>query len=102
MTLAEFAALRAADCLETDVAELWIDDEFSPWRDNQVTYPETRRVRPHDFRVFVGLSVFVHTAKYTNQVVEIFDGLKKYADYVLVAVVDFGEDLGFEFRKAQA
>lgn len=102
MTLAEFAKLRASEDLKTDIVELWVDDQFNPWRDNQVMYPETRRVRPHDFRVFVGLSVFVHTTKYTAQVVEIFEGLKKFSNYILVAVADFGDDLGFEFRKENA
>ena len=101
MNLDQFAKARVSGQIDTDIVELWIDDEFTPWRKNQVTYPQNKAVRPHDFRPLAGMSVFMHTERYTDQIAIAFETLKKVSPFVMCVVTEFGDDLGFEYRKEE-
>lgn len=100
MTVDQFTSLRLSGGLHTDAVELWLDSAFNPWRVNQVVIPEGKRLTERESMAFAGLSVFLHADKYTDTVVANFEKLKKHAAYVMVAIADFGEDLGFDWRKA--
>ena len=95
----EFLSFRSDYDLETDILEIWALEGFETWRDNQVHIQPSVRLTESDCMAFVGLSVFVHTDHYTEILAENFEMLKKCANYIMVCVADFGEDLGFEWRK---
>lgn len=99
MNLKEFRSFRSGYDLETDIFELWVLEGFETWRYNQVLISPSVRLTESDSMAFVGLSVFVHTDKYTEALAHNFELLKKVANYILVAITDFGDDLGFEWRK---
>ena len=100
MTVDQFTNLRLSGGLETSAVELWVDSAFNPWRVNQVVISEVKRLTERESMAFAGLSVFLHAEKYTDVVIANFERLKKHAAYVLVAISDFGDDLGFDWRKA--
>lgn len=100
MTVDKFMKLRLSGKLKTDIVELWVDSAFKTWRPNQVVIQDGKRLTELESMAFAGLSVFLHAEKYTDSVVANFERLKKHALYILVAIADFGDDLGFDWRKA--
>lgn len=100
MTVDQLMDLRLSGGLEKDTVELWADSAFNPWRNDQVVIQDGKRLTERESMAFAGLSVFLHSDKYTDTVVANFEKLKKHAAYVMVAIADFGEDLGFDWRKA--
>lgn len=99
MTPIEFCKQRATTGLKQDIVELWMDDEFVAWRDNQIVVDSNYSLKARDARCFAGLSVFLHTEKYTPAVAKNFQLLQNNANYIMVAITDFGDELGFEWRK---
>ena len=98
MNLQELRSYRSTYDLENDIIELWALEGVKTWRDNQVLISPAVRLTDGDSMAFVGLSVFVHTDKYTDTLVHNYEMLKKVANFILVAITDFGDDLGFEWR----
>lgn len=99
MTPSEFKTYRLSGLLPDDKIELWALEAFETWRDNQVHIDPSVRLTASDCMAFVGLSVFIHTDHYTEILAENFEMLKKWANYILVCVSDFGDDFGFDWRK---
>lgn len=99
MKISEFQKRRVAGELQTDIVELWIDDEIETWRDNQVQFAEGKVLTVSQARAFVGLSVFIHTKHYSEKLVKTFENLQRHASYILVAITDFESELGFDWRK---
>ena len=52
-----------------------------------------------DLRVLTGLGVFIHAEKYTDQVSDLFNAMKKHAMYVCLVCLDWGTDM-IEWRKS--
>lgn len=99
MTPNDFKEYRLSGFLSDDKVELWAIEGVKTWRDNQVYTHPSIRLTMSDCMAFAGLSVFIHTEHYTQTLVENYELLKKVANYILVVVEDFGDDLGFDWRK---
>ena len=52
-------------------------------------------VKRADVRAFAGLPVFVHAQGYTPALLTLVDRIKEISGFILVAVLDFGNDLGW-------
>lgn len=91
MTADEFMKARlAGDCPES--VTVWLGDE-SP-RECDVAVP-LGLVKRADVRAFAGLPVFVHAQGYTPALLTLVDRIKEISGFILVAVLDFGNDLGW-------
>ncbi len=91
MTADDFMKARlAGDCPES--VTVWLGDE-SP-RECDVAVP-LGLVKRADVRAFAGLPVFVHAQGYTPALLTLVDRIKEISGFILVAVLDFGNDLGW-------
>lgn len=91
MTPAEFLKLRlAGDSIKS--VTVWLAAE-SP-RECDVVIPESQ-VKRSDVRAFAGLPVFVCTESYTPALLTLVDRIKQVSSFIFVAVIDFGNDLGW-------
>lgn len=107
--LAALVAFRTAGKLPARQVSLSIGDDWKApdWFSYPgfLTFPEGvirtgDRLDDLDLRVFYGLDVFVHAARYDDRVAEIFDRLQQYARYILLVILDWPiEDFGIEWRK---
>lgn len=91
MTADDFMKARlAGDCPES--VTVWLGDD-SP-RECDVAVP-VGQVKRADVRAFAGLPVFVHAQSYTPALLTLVDRIKLVSSFILVAVLDFGNDLGW-------
>lgn len=91
MNADEFMKTRlAGDCPES--VTIWLADEAP--RECDVAVPESL-VKRVDVRAFAGLPVFLHAKSYTPALLTLVDRIKEISGFILVAVLDFGNDLGW-------
>lgn len=91
MTADDFMKARlAGGCPE--LVTVWLGDD-SP-RECDVAVP-VGQVKRADVRAFAGLPVFVHAQSYTPALLTLVDRIKQFSSFILVAVLDFGNDLGW-------
>lgn len=101
MTLAEFKKKRLAGKFKSPVVNLWIDSEYKVKSENEVVVKSDISLAKFDGRLFYGLPVFIHSENYTKVVQEIYEELKKHTEFIVVALTDFGEDLGWKWTKRE-
>lgn len=91
MTADDFMKARLAGDWPESVT-VWLGDD-SP-REFDVAVP-VGQVKRFDVRAFAGLPVFLHAQSYTPALLTLVDRIKKVTGFILVAVLDFGNDLGW-------
>lgn len=101
MNLNEFKKLRLKDKYRYDHVRLWVDTDYEHPEENEVVVKSDMDVKKFDARLFYGLPVYLYSEKYTDTVVGIYEKLKDHTEFVLVALTDFGDDLGWKWTKTQ-
>lgn len=81
-----------------DSVNLWLADEFEPHNNHDVVV-EPKSAARIDFRPFYGLNVFVCAQTYDETLVAMVERLKQSASFILVAILDFGEELGWKWSR---
>jgi hypothetical protein len=85
--------LRLAGGFSAHGVTVWFDEETT--RDGDVCIPPDTAKRV-DVRAFAGVPVFLHAKSYTDTLIAFVDRIKPLTAFVLVAVADFGADLGWK------
>lgn len=101
MTLDRIATIRMTRQWPAEVfVTLWLDCDYES-RSNkpEVSIEEGASPRRIDFRPLVGLSVAIHAKKYSERLVSLVERVKEHAAFVMVAVEDFGDELGFAWSR---
>ena len=94
MTAKEFMALRLANGFAGQSITVWLDDQIdAQTRDIVIREGEVKRV---DVRALAGLPVFLHAESYSQALVDLVARIKMHTKFLLVAIVGFGEDLGWK------
>jgi hypothetical protein len=87
------------------IGDEWNDPDWSRWIET-MPYPEgvirtSDKIDRIDFRCLVGLSVFIHSARFTALVAKAVEAVQLFADYTLLTIEDIGGDAEFiEWRRA--
>lgn len=83
---------------DRDSVNLWVFDDYEPSSKHDVAIEHKKAARI-DFRPFYGLSVFVCAQSYDDVLVTMVERLKQSANFILVAILDFGDDLGWKWSR---
>lgn len=83
---------------DRDSVNLWLFDDYEPANKHDVVI-EHKKAGRIDFRPFYGLNVFVCAQSYDETLVAMVDRLKQSANFILVAIIDFGEELGWKWSR---
>lgn len=100
MTLDRIAEIRMSRQWPADLfVTLWLDCEYESRQNKpEVSIDGVSPLRL-DFRPLVGLPVAIHAKKYSERLVKLTERVKEQASFVMVAIEDFGEDLGFAWSR---
>lgn len=101
MTLDRIATIRMERRWPSDLfVTLWLDCGYQARDDKpEVSIDESISVRRIDLRALVGLPVAIHAESYTDRLSTLFNRVKEHASFAMVAVSDFGDELGFAWSK---
>ncbi len=83
---------------ERDSVNLWLAEAIEPPNPLDVVVAPNEAARI-DFRPFYGMSVFICAQTYDDTLVAMVDRLKESASFILVAVIDFGNELGWKWSR---
>lgn len=81
-----------------DSVNLWVFDDYEPPNQSDVVVSHKKAGRI-DFRPFYGLSVFVCAQSYDDTLVRMVDRLKESANFIMVAILDFGDEIGWKWSR---
>lgn len=98
MTLQEFYTLRADGKYPHRDVVVWLDDLMSPPLPRHMVV-DASNIKDLDVRYFKGMDVFVYTDKYSDWLLEVLEKLKTTAAFILIALTEFGDDLGWKWTK---
>lgn len=100
MTLEELTQQRLRKTLSAHQVTLWLDGLYLPLPgSNQIALSESVNVERLDLRCLVGLSVFIHAEQYTDKLARLYQRVKEHAAFVMVAITDFGDELGWKWHR---
>jgi len=100
MKVRELLEKRKQRSWDRDSVNLWLMDDYEPFHKHDVVVPHNKAGRI-DFRPFYGLNVFVCAPTYDETLVTMVDRLKQSANFILVAILDFGEELGWKWSREE-
>lgn len=83
---------------DSDSVNLWMFDDYEPLHKNDVAISRVKAPRI-DYRPFKDLSVFVCAQSYDEPLLAMVDRLKESANFILVAILDFGDELGWKWSR---
>lgn len=98
MKVREFLEKRKQKSFDRDSVNLWVAEDFHPVNPADVVIEPNKAARI-DFRPFYGLNVYVVAPTYDESLVAMVERLKESARFILVAVMDFGEELGWKWSR---
>lgn len=101
MKLEKLAMLRHKRQIPTDsFVTLWLDCGISD-RDEklEIAIDATTAVGRIDLRPLVGMSVAIHADVYSERLTKLYERTKEHASFVIVAIKDFGEELGWKWHR---
>ncbi len=93
MTADEFLKMRMSGEFSPDGIAVWIGDPSDDETSVSIRECDAKRV---DVRAFAGLPVFIYAKSYTESLVALVERISKITGFVLVAVADFGGELGWK------
>ena len=94
MTAQEFMAMRLANGFEGKTITVWLDDQIdTKTKDVVIREAEVKRV---DVRALAGIPVFLHADTYSQALTVLVERIKQHTSFLFVAIVAFGEDLGWK------
>lgn len=100
MTLEELTQQRLTKRLSAHHVTLWLDGLYQPLPGSkEIALNDSVNVERLDLRSLVGLSVFIHAEHYTDKLVRLYQRVKEHAAFVMVAITDFGDDLGWKWHR---
>ena len=100
MTLEELTQQRIRKALSAHQITLWLDGLYKPLGGSkEIALSESVNVERLDLRCLVGLTVFIHAERYTDKLVRLYQRVKEHAAFVMVAITDFGDDLGWKWHR---
>ena len=100
MTLNDFKKKRLAGQYGFDHVRVWVDSARCNPSETEVVLKDDVNVVRFDARLFYGLSVFLYADQYSETIAKIYEKLKAHAAFILVALVDFGDEIGWKWSKA--
>ena len=83
---------------DRESVNLWLLDDYEPANKHDVAI-DHRKAGRIDFRPFYGLNVYVIAQTYDDTLVAMVERLKESANFILVAIMDFGEELGWKWSR---
>lgn len=98
MKVRELLEKRKQRSWDRDSVNLWVLDDYEPFHKHDVAI-EPHKAGRIDFRPFYGLNVFVCAKTYDDALVAMVERLKQSANFILVAILDFGEELGWKWSR---
>lgn len=98
MTLADFYTRRVDGSYDRDDVVIWLDDTMDCPADSHIVVGKAN-MKDLDIRYFKGMAVFVYAEKYSDWLLDTLERLKKTADFILVGLSDFGDDLGWKWTR---
>lgn len=100
MTLEELTQQRIKKTLSAHQVTIWLDGLYQCRTDaKEIALSEFVNVERLDLRCLVGMSVFIHAERYSNKLARLYERTKQHAAFVMVAVADFGDDLGWKWHR---
>ncbi len=97
MTLEELTQQRLKRTQSAHQITILFDGLYLPVAgSNQIALSAKQNVERLDLRCLVGLSVFIHAEAYSAKLVRLYERVKEHAAFVMVVIVDFGDDLGWK------
>lgn len=100
MTLDELKQQRLDKTFSGDSVTLLVNGLYQPLGSaKEIALNDSVNVERLDLRPLVGLSVFIHAEKYTERLARLYARAKEHAAFVLVAIIDFGDELGFKWSR---
>jgi hypothetical protein len=100
MTLEELTQQRLKRAYSAHQVTLWLDGLYQPLPEaKEIALNESVNVERLDLRCLVGLSVFIHAERYTDKLARLYERVKEHAAFVMVAVADFGDELGWKWHR---
>ena len=99
MTLNDFYKARIDGPFEGTDITVWLDDTIVPPLQSHLVI-ETSDIDALDYRMFSGLNVYVYAESYTQPLLDALERFKKTASFILVGLIDFGDELGWTWTKA--
>ena len=100
MTLDDLKQNRLNGALPCDSVTIWLDDEYKPLPSAQeIVLGAKVNVDRLDLRPLVGLSIFIHADGYTGRLARLYRRLQEYAAFILVAIIDFDDELGWKWTR---
>jgi len=100
MTLEELTQQRLKKMLSAHQVTLWLDGLYQPLTGSkEIALSDSVNVERLDLRCLVGLSVFIHAEHYTDKLVRLYERVKEHAAFVMVAIADFDDDLGWKWHR---
>lgn len=100
MTLDELKQNRLAGMLPCTSVTIWLDDEYQHLpKAQEIILGAKVNVDRLDLRPLVGLSVFIHAERYTDRLARLYRRLQEYAAFIMVAIIDFGDELGWKWTR---
>lgn len=100
MTLEELTQQRLTKRLSAHQITLWLDGLYQPLPGSkEIALSESVNVERLDLRCLVGLSVFIHSEQYTDKLVRLYQRVKEHAAFVMVAITNFGDELGWKWHR---
>lgn len=100
MTLEELTQQRLTNRLSAHRVTLWLDGLYQPLPGSkEIALNDSVNVERLDLRCLVGMSVFIHAEHYTDKLVRLYQRVKEHASFVMVAITDFGDELGWQWHR---
>lgn len=100
MTLEELTKQRLKRAYSAHQVTLWLDGLYQPLPEaKEIALNDSVNVERLDLRCLVGLSVFIHAEHYTDKLARLYERVKEHAAFVMVAVADFGDELGWKWHR---
>ncbi len=100
MTLEDLTQQRLTKTFSGASVTIWLDDQYFPTNgSNQIVLSESVNVERLDLRSLVGLAVYIHADRYSHKLVRLYERTKEHAAFILVAILDFGNDLGWKWHR---
>lgn len=96
MKFSDFKKMRLSNRWKDNMVTVWLDEEMESCPTNHIIVRPSEKI---DLRVFLGMSVYIHTQSYSAKLAAMYQELQKHASFILVGVIDFGDDLGWKWSR---
>ena len=100
MTLDDLTQQRLRKSFSGDAVTIWLDGLYRCLPESkEIALSDSANVDRLDLRCLVGLTVFIHAEHYTDKLVRLYQRVKEHAAFVMVAITDFGDELGWKWHR---